>query len=82
MSTTTETITMSAIDLAYHLLCALRWHLDFGFDKGVEEALSAGLLVRADDGYGLTEAGLKHYIEHREALRADCLAEGYEDDII
>ena len=69
-------------DISYHLLCALRGQLDFGFAEGVAEALAGGLLVKADDGYGLTEAGLRHYLAHREDLRADCLAEGYEDDIL
>ena len=76
------TITMSDLDLAYHLLCGLRGQLDFGFDEGVEEAVTAGLLVPVGFDYALTEAGLRHYIEHREALKADCLAEGYEDEII
>ena len=81
----TNTTTLSAIDLAFRLLCGLRGDdsMDIGcLGEGVEEAVTAGLLVKADDGYGLTEAGLKHYLAHRAALAADCLAEGYEDDII
>ena len=69
------------IDIAYHLLCALRCATDFGFDEGVNEAVEAGLLVTADTGYGLTESGLRHYLAHREALAADCVREGYEDEI-
>ena len=74
-------VVTNPIDIAYHLLCALRGQLDFGFGEGVEDAAAAGLLVKADTGYGLTESGLRHYIAHREALPADCVREGYEDEI-
>ena len=67
------------LDLAFCLLCVLRG--EPLFRVAAEDAAAAGLLVKADDGYGLTETGLRHYLAHREALAADCVREGYEDEI-
>ena len=74
-------VVTNPLDIAFHLLCALRGETGFGFGEGVEDAAAAGLLVMSDTGYGLTEAGLRHYLAHREDLAADCRAEGYEDEI-